>query len=322
MRYVASYLGTGLFVIVAAMTQPGCSPPAVEALDKPATLEFVDTPLRDVLDYLQAAHSVKIELAPETQKGPQAVDPQMPITKNLKMISLRSALHLLLDPLELEVTVKPDGALLLVPSTKELRAKRVESQVQRAAREKLGKTLKEETTLEFVDCPLKDIIAFLADQHDCTIVLDARALAETEVEPDVPITGTFRGPLDEALKILLLPYDLQVKTQDEVLLVVAVDKPAKEKPSPQVAKALESKLDFDLERPLPNFANYLTKQTSVHFLLHHAALKAADIDTTRTLTIKAQGVTPEEALQRSEPKLPLKLIERDGVVLISVEARK
>jgi hypothetical protein len=290
-------------------------------------LEYVNTPLRDVLDYLEDQHRVKIELAPETQTGPKRVDPQTPVTKNLKQISLLSALHLLLDPYELEVTVQPDGTLLLVPSTQELKANRTVSKVQRAVHEKLRKTLKEDTTLEFVNCPLKDVIAFLSDQHDCTIVLDHRALTATGVSPDEPITGVCRGPLGEMLNLLLVPYDLQVVTQDEVLLIVtrdviAQDKDTKRNPSAAVAKALETKLDFDLAVPMPLVAEHLTKKTGVHFLLHHTALKAADIDTSRALVIKAKGVTPEEALQRSEPKLPLKLIERDGVVLISTEAMK
>ena len=36
-------------------------------------------------------------------------------------------MHLLLDPHELEVTVQPDGTLLLVPSNKELKAGRTVS---------------------------------------------------------------------------------------------------------------------------------------------------------------------------------------------------
>ncbi len=52
--------------------------PAERALDEDTSLEFVDTPLKDVLHFLADQHAVKIELAAETKQGPKRIDPEMP----------------------------------------------------------------------------------------------------------------------------------------------------------------------------------------------------------------------------------------------------
>jgi hypothetical protein len=218
MRYVASLLWIALVVIISANAPPACGQLAAETLaqktervlDELTAFDFVDTPLRDVLDYLQDQHKVKIDLARETQRGPKQVHPRTPVTLNLKGVSLRSGLHLLLDRYELEVTVKPDGTLLLVWSTKELKGKRVESEVQKIAHAKLrDKLLNEKANAEFVNTPVMDVIAFLADQAECTIVLDHQALAELGVSSDEPITCLLSEmSLGRLLVCVLAPLDM------------------------------------------------------------------------------------------------------------------
>jgi len=294
-------------------------------LDEEATLEFVETPLQKVLKYLEDTHAVKIELTPETMRGEHRLDPKMRVTLNLKQLSLRSGLHLLLDRYNAEVTIKPDGTLLLVPSTKELRAKRVESKVQQRAHAKLQvKLLTELGNAEFINTPLKDVIQFLSDQAGCTIAFDRRAIEEAGISPDEPITchALREQPLNRLLQFVLLPFDLRAIIQDEVLLIVNRDKEAKTEPSGAVAAALEKKLDIDLAQPLPTIAAHLSEKTGIPFLLHSPALTKASIDMERALVIKEKGVTPAEAITRTKPALPLKLIERDGMVLISVEAKR
>jgi hypothetical protein len=301
-------------VILAATAQPANGQPAGDtpvrkterALDEPTILEFVDTPLQDVLDYFGEQHKVKFEFAPETQTGAKAVAPRTPVTLLLKSLSLRSALHLLLDRYELEVTVKPDGTLLLVPSTKELKARRVESEVQKTAHAKLNDTLRTATArMEYVNTPLADVIAYLADEKNCSIVLDHQSLAARGIARDALVTCSLdEFSLSRTLQCVLASFDLQTVVQDEVLLIVGRDPNSKPKPSPEVAKALTTKLDIDLAKELYVIARYFTKKTD------------------RVFVIKARQVTPEEALKSIEPKLPLKLIERDGIVLISIEARK
>ncbi len=53
-----------------------------EALDEPTQTEFVDTPLKDVVDYLKDLHHVEIQLdGPAMQEA--GVEESTPLTRNL-----------------------------------------------------------------------------------------------------------------------------------------------------------------------------------------------------------------------------------------------
>lgn len=200
------------------------------ALDEDSVLEFVDTPLRDVVMFLAERHKVKFEVAPELKAGPKRLDPETLVTRNLKLLTLRSTLHLLLDEYGVEHTVTPEGMVRLFPSTPELRAKRVESKVQQERRAKLEKQLVSfKADLQFVNTPFRAILYYLAElpDHYCTIDLSRQGLETAGIGPDERITIELPElPLGQLLKGILLPLDLQFIIQDEVVMVVARDKEA------------------------------------------------------------------------------------------------
>ncbi len=68
------------------------------ALKSPTQLEFIETPLQDVIDYLKDYHGIEIQLDTKALND-VGIDPTTPVTKNLKGISLRSALRLMLREL-------------------------------------------------------------------------------------------------------------------------------------------------------------------------------------------------------------------------------
>ncbi len=90
-----------------------------EALKQPTTLEFVDTPLKDVVDYLKDYHHIEIQLDAAAMKKDVGVDPDTLVTKNLHGISLRSALKLLLDELQLKYVIHNDVLLITSPAKAE-----------------------------------------------------------------------------------------------------------------------------------------------------------------------------------------------------------
>lgn len=291
-----------------------------QSLDSRASLEYVDTPLSQVLKDQAEIFGVKIELA-AARPGEKAIDPKTPVNCNLKAISLRSALRILLDQEGLDFVVRPDGVISVVPASAELKAKHVESKLQAKTHAKLREVLREETTLDFVNTPLNDVIAFMSDQHDCTICFSGAA--RKRIALDEPTTASLRKiTLHEALKRMLLPRDLRVIVQNEVLLIVPWEDRADAKPSPEVAMGLAKKFDTDLAQPLRVIAHHFTEQTGVRFALHYPVLKAAAIDLKRDYTVQAHDVTAADALARIKPALPLKLIEREGLVLISVAKDK
>ncbi len=83
----------------------------LKALDSPTELEYIETPLSDVVDFLRDYHHIEIQIDARSMAD-AGLDPEEPITRDLKKISLRSALRLLLDPLGMEYVLDDDVLLL------------------------------------------------------------------------------------------------------------------------------------------------------------------------------------------------------------------
>ena len=98
-----------------------------EALDRPTQIEFAGTPLNDVVDYLKDLHGIEIQLDSPALKE-AGVDEMTPVTKELKGISLRSALKLMLDELQLKCVIH-DGVLLITTVAKAERDDFMETRV-------------------------------------------------------------------------------------------------------------------------------------------------------------------------------------------------
>ena len=81
------------------------------ALRSPTQLEFTDTPLSDVIDYLKDYHGVEIQLDKRILDE-AGIGTDIPITRSLKGVSLRSALKLTLKPLGLDY-VAANGVILI-----------------------------------------------------------------------------------------------------------------------------------------------------------------------------------------------------------------
>ena len=87
-----------------------------DALRQPTQLEFVNTPLKNVIDYLKDQHHIEIQFDSAALKE-AGVNDSTPVNKNLKGISLRSALRLILDELQLKYVIH-NGVLLITNPAK------------------------------------------------------------------------------------------------------------------------------------------------------------------------------------------------------------
>lgn len=92
----------------------------LQQLDSPTQLEFLETPLKDVIDYLKNYHKIEIQLDNKAVEG-AGVQSDTPITKNLKGISLRSALRLLLREHGLTYIIQDEVLLITTPEEAESR---------------------------------------------------------------------------------------------------------------------------------------------------------------------------------------------------------
>jgi hypothetical protein len=89
----------------------------LDELNKTTSVEFVETPLKDIITYLQDTHGIPIVVSAKKLAG--VVDLDTPVTKNLKGVTLRSALRLLLGDLDLTYIVKDEVIQVMTPDDAE-----------------------------------------------------------------------------------------------------------------------------------------------------------------------------------------------------------
>jgi hypothetical protein len=87
-------------------------------LKSPTQIEFVETPLKDVVDYLKDLHRMEIQL---DEKGLKAagIGSETQVTMNIKGLPLASALNLLLGQLGARWTIRDDVLVVTSPANAE-----------------------------------------------------------------------------------------------------------------------------------------------------------------------------------------------------------
>ena len=90
------------------------------ALAQPTNIEFLETPVKDVTDYLKDVHHIEIQFDEPALKQ-AGVEYYRPVTKNLKGVSLRSGLHSVLDEMRLTYVVRNGVLLITSPAMAESR---------------------------------------------------------------------------------------------------------------------------------------------------------------------------------------------------------
>ena len=83
-------------------------------------MEFIETPLSDVIDNLKNRHHIEIQLDNKAL-GDVGIASDTPVTKNIKGITLRSALRLLLHELNLTYVIMDEVLLITTPEQAESR---------------------------------------------------------------------------------------------------------------------------------------------------------------------------------------------------------
>ncbi|HVA48612.1 MAG TPA: hypothetical protein VNH11_19760 [Pirellulales bacterium] len=87
---------------------------------------------------------------------------------------------------------------------------------------KILAALDDKTELDFTEQPLTDVIDYLKQRHNIEIQLDNRAIAESGIGSDAPVTRSIKGiTLRSALKLLLGEMDLTYVLRNEVLLITS-----------------------------------------------------------------------------------------------------
>ena len=90
----------------------------MEALDRPAQFDFLDTPLTDVATFLSDTYGINVVLAKSTLAD-AAVTEDTPVTSSLSGISLRSALRIMLGELKLTYVIRDEVMQITTPEDAE-----------------------------------------------------------------------------------------------------------------------------------------------------------------------------------------------------------
>ena len=126
-RFLTSIALLGMVTIVSSPAHAGDWPPVdigpatarvEDALKDPTTLEFIETPLQDVVDFLKDVHGIEIQIDSRALED-VGIGSDTPVTRNLKGISLRSALRLVLKELDLTYVVRDEVLLITTPEEAE-----------------------------------------------------------------------------------------------------------------------------------------------------------------------------------------------------------
>lgn len=92
--------------------------PVRRALAEKATFDFSETPLNEVLDFVKDKHKVVL-FADKQSFESEGLDTATPVTFKIDGISLDSALHLMLDPLDLTFVPRFEGIMITMKSKAE-----------------------------------------------------------------------------------------------------------------------------------------------------------------------------------------------------------
>ena len=91
--------------IAARHTDAAIAAKIKKALDEKTTMEFIESPLSDVADFLSQLHSIEVDINSRSLDD-IGIGTDTPITIHLKGITLRSALRLMLRDLALTYTIR------------------------------------------------------------------------------------------------------------------------------------------------------------------------------------------------------------------------
>ncbi len=182
-------------------------------LERPVTLDFADTPVRDVLTFLQDFTGIGIVVDPNafTGAGPG-------ITLKVRDMALEKALSYILKFAGGEYQIV-DGAIIVVPRGASDRREPIACDAPDSpALRKLAGSLMQETTLDFADTPLRDVVRFINDAFlkDISIVLDLRGLPKERRKVTMKTKAI---PLSSMLDLLLRQAGLQVQIVGDLMLL-------------------------------------------------------------------------------------------------------
>ncbi len=190
-----------------------------KALDKNVTYSLDDPQLDQAIQMLSKSARVPIRLDKEKLKeAGVAPDAKVPY-KMQGLVSLRSALNLLLDGLNLCCEQGDKGLVITARKNGSSQTEKL-SEPQRACAERIQKTLDRKVSFDFQKKSLAEIAEYFEQKTQENFVLEPAARRAGLLDPKTEVTGSAKDiPLREALEKLLGPVGLGFVVRDEVVVL-------------------------------------------------------------------------------------------------------
>jgi hypothetical protein len=235
-------------------------------LANPVTLEFVETPLSDVIDFLRDFTGVNIVLD-KPAIDEEGVNSDTPISVHLQSIRLSSALSVLLEQFNLTWLLQDECVLL---TSRVVAARRM-------------------VTWSY---PVGDLVP-AADDGEKLVLLAKRVLCSGR--------GEFPGeriPFLDSLKAIVLTDNLPSHAQIARLL----EQLRGGLEEPESVKKIHAKLNDPVtlefvETPLSDVIDFLRDLAGVNIVLDRLALEGEGINSNTPVTIHVQSVSMQSALK-------------------------
>jgi len=196
-------------------------PVLVQELLQPVSLDFIETPLKDVFQLIKDMRGIQLEL--DVKRLEEAgVNIDSPVTCNTNNLPLIVAFKELFAGYRLAADYR--YGTLVVTTTQSAESWRDPTGVTTMVPPR-GSTLEKAWTrparFEFIETPMADALLFIEDQHG--IQLDASKVIEfqKQVAPHgLPVTCNLNGlSLRDSLGLLLEPLDFRVTLRGETLVI-------------------------------------------------------------------------------------------------------
>jgi hypothetical protein len=164
-----------------------------EALDDTTSIEFISTPLTDVVAYLEDAHEIPILLYCK-KLSEAGCSSSKPITMALEGFSLRAALQVMLHEQGLAPVVRRQ--VLLITTLDDAAAWRDETglpEILAGTNAELVQSLQGVANCKFKETPLKEVLSHFRNQESIPIRFKESAFVGRSRLLDEPVTLPLRG---------------------------------------------------------------------------------------------------------------------------------
>lgn len=206
------------------------------ALDEQGEVSFNAMPLSSVMRFFKDAYSVPIVIDEQSLEAAN-VTAEETITLELPTVTFRSALRLILNPLNLTFVI--ENEVLKITTRQE--AERAGADPishwnpvgpELDSERKIFRALSERGELNFKAMPLFGVIKWFRNTYGIPIVIDEEAVESENLTPEEPISlelpaVSFRS----ALTLILEPLNLTYVIENEVLLITSKTKAMAEHPA-------------------------------------------------------------------------------------------